>query len=149
MNAKTIKLLRRPAWLAGVAALFAVIGSLVMSGQNEVGVFAKGVAELAIIAPAIAETAAGAYKSTGARANKCVDCGVVESMREIDSPDASSGAHAQGRTILAMRGETAPDRAPTLEITIRLQDGSLRVLTDPSPANWRRGERVQIMAGAE
>jgi hypothetical protein len=34
-------------------------------------------------------------------------------------------------------------------ITIRLRDGSMRVITDAHPAKWRPGERVTLIAGME
>lgn len=63
--------------------------------------------------------------STVARARRCPDCGVVESMRDVAGT------------------QTEPGR----EITIRLQDGSMRVITDANPAKWRQGERVSIIPG--
>jgi hypothetical protein len=35
----------------------------------------------------------------------------------------------------------------TYEITLRLRDGSTHVHTDPTPRNWRRGERIVFIAG--
>jgi hypothetical protein len=62
-------------------------------------------------------------------ASKCAECGVIESMRRIDAPDEQTvGSYA---------------------ITIRLQDGSMRTITDTHPAKWRQGERVTLIGAAE
>ena len=63
----------------------------------------------------------------------CPECGVIQSAREIEVPGAAAG------TLTPPRG---------YEITVRLQDGSTQVITDPNPARWKSGERVSIIAGS-
>jgi hypothetical protein len=60
------------------------------------------------------------------RRPRCVECGWIESVREADAP----GAGSAGR-----------------EITVRLENGSSRVIVDDNPAAWRPGERVTIIDG--
>jgi outer membrane lipoprotein SlyB len=38
-------------------------------------------------------------------------------------------------------------RSANYEITVRLQDGSSRVMIDTNPGRWRLGERVKIIDG--
>jgi hypothetical protein len=44
--------------------------------------------------------------------------------------------------------ETRAGSARSYEITVRLADGSRRVIDHASPANWRPGERVIVIDGA-
>ena len=54
---------------------------------------------------------------------KCAECGLIESIRE-------TGKDSEGR-----------------EITVRLQDGSSRVMIDANPGRLRLGERVKVIDG--
>ncbi len=58
----------------------------------------------------------------------CAECGVIESVREID-------AH----------GERPAESTRSYEFTIRFQDGSRRVFTEATPRNWRSGTRVKVI----
>ena len=57
---------------------------------------------------------------------RCDKCAVIESMRWL-TPVGNSPA--------------------IYEITVRLRDGSTRVLSDPSPANWGIGEHMILIGG--
>lgn len=59
--------------------------------------------------------------------DRCRECGVVESMRALASMEASAGH----------------------EITVRLLDGSTRVLSDAGFASWRLGERIIVIGGPD
>lgn len=61
-------------------------------------------------------------KGLARRNVKCAECGLIESIREMD-------------------GHTGR------EITVRLQDGSSRVMIDANPGKLRLGERVKIIDG--
>ena len=89
--------------------------------------------------------AAPANETPRARAYRCAECGVIESTREIKASDETSGVTASARVAAGVEIQPKPVRS--YEITIRLQDGSMRVITDAHPAKWRRGERVNIIAG--
>jgi hypothetical protein len=54
---------------------------------------------------------------------KCAGCGSIESIRETDNESEAS------------------------EITIRLQDGSSRVMIDANPGGLRPGQRVKVIEG--
>ncbi len=142
MNTQVNKPLHLPRLIGGIAAILVsgiAIGSLAISAQGFNGVFVPARPPEATAAPAIA--------APRARALRCAECGVIESTREIEAPDERTGVGAPGRIVAG--GEIEGKRARNYEITIRLQDGSMRVITDANPARWRYGERVTIIAGAE
>jgi hypothetical protein len=141
MNTQANKPPHLPRLVGGIAAILVssiAIGSLAITAPGFNGVFASGEPPEAAAAPAVAAPPTRAYR--------CAECGVIESTREIEARDKSSRANASGR--IAAGGEIEETRARNYEITIRLQDGSMRVITDANPARWRYGERVTIIAGA-
>ena len=142
MNTQANKPLHLPRLVGGIAAILVsgiAIGSLAISAQGFNGVFAAAEPPEA--------TAATAIAAPRARALRCAECGVIESTREVEAPDEKTGVNASGR--IAAGGEIEGKRARLHEITIRLQDGSMRVITDANPASWRHGERVTIIAGLD
>ena len=129
-----------PLWVGGIAAILVsgiAIASLAISAQGFDG-FAEPIepAEPAA-APAIATPRARAYR--------CAECGVIESMRT--AADETTGVNAPARVAAGGGIEGKPAR--NYETTIRLQDGLRRVSTGGNPAKWRHGERVTIIAGAD
>jgi outer membrane lipoprotein SlyB len=77
----------------------------------------------------------------------CAECGEIVSFREIERHDEDTVPGAAG-------GETAgnadkPRANPTrnYEITIRMADGSSRVIDGANPARWRTGERLIVIDG--
>ena len=126
--------------IAGILVSGIAIASLAISarGSNTVSIPAEpleAVAEPAITAP-------------NARAYRCKECGMIESVRKIEIPDGLIQVHAPGRIAAGYRGEI--DGNPgRYAITIRLQDGSTRVITDARSARWRPGERVSLIGGME
>jgi hypothetical protein len=62
---------------------------------------------------------------------KCAECGLIESIRETER---------DSETI-------APAKSAGREITVRLQDGSSRVMIDTNPGRLRLGERVKVIDG--
>jgi hypothetical protein len=70
---------------------------------------------------------------------KCAECGAIVSIRQIDSDRTDVGVHA-GRS-----ANNAVRSANYYEITIRLRDGSKRVIAETNPAVWRVGERVSVI----
>jgi len=130
--------------VGGIVAILVsgiAIGSLAVSAQSSKGGFATAEPREVAAAPAIAAPRAHAYR--------CAECGVIESTREIEAPDGKIEAYASDRIAASNRGEIEGKPVRNYEITIRLQDGSMRVITDTDPARWRHGERVKIIAGAD
>jgi hypothetical protein len=68
-------------------------------------------------------------KGLARRSVKCAECGLIESIRKTESD---------------------PEAVPSIaghEITVRLQDGSSRVMIDANPRRFRLGERVKVIDG--
>jgi hypothetical protein len=113
---------RRPRLVAGLAAIL------------------LGTAALAVIAawdPAVAEHPVEVFapEQTRSAKAKCEECGVIISKREIEE-------QSDGKSL-----QSALNSSRRFEITVRLADGSRRVIDDISPANWRAGERVTLIDG--
>jgi hypothetical protein len=70
---------------------------------------------------------AGVVSDTPTRTN-CAGCGVIESVREIDA-----------------RGDQGAESTRGYEVTIRLQDGSMRVFNEATPRTWRSGTRIMVI----
>lgn len=152
MNAQAYKSLRLPLLTGGIAAILVsgvVIASLAFSGQGLDGVAQPAVApEAAAIAAGAAPAAPDAAPASRPRAYRCPECGVIESMREIAVPGEPAGIGAPARIAAGTRGENIKAKPlRSYEITIRLRDGSMRVITDARPAQWRYREPVIIIAG--
>jgi len=75
---------------------------------------------------------------------RCAECGVIVSMRGIELRNESTGFGATGRD----QDETPVKSTRSHELTIRLADGSSRVINAASPAKWRLGEHVIVIDGA-
>lgn len=102
----------------------------------------------------------------------CDNCGVVEDVREIDTPGAGSGLGAvaggvlgsvlghqlgngRGRTVMTVVGaaggalaghqvEKSINKSHIYELTIRFEDGTSRVIRQDSAPPWRAGDRVKV-----
>lgn len=77
---------------------------------------------------------------------RCAECGMFVSMREVESED--TGAGAAGGATAGSRDETRVKTTRRYEITIRMADGSTRVIGHANPARWRAGERLIVISGA-
>jgi len=144
MKTQPHNFLRRPLRVGGFAAILVsgiAIASLAISSQIFNGAFEAPVPPKAIAAPVLATPNAYTYR--------CDDCGVIESMRKVDTPDDHSGVGAPGRTAAGERGALEAGSLRNYEITIRMQDGSVRVIREAKSAHWRHGEPVTLIAGAD
>jgi hypothetical protein len=79
---------------------------------------------------------------------KCPGCGVIVSMREVDPQSEASALAAPDGVLASNPGEVRSAPARNHEITIRMADGSSRVINHASSASWRPGERVVVIDGA-
>lgn len=107
---------------------------------------------------------------------KCSNCGAIESVREISEKGEGSGLGAAGGAVVggvlghqvgggsgkqiatvvgavggAVVGNEVEKRVKTTksyDITVRLDDGSTRVVNEANPTTWRTGDRVRIVDGA-
>jgi len=116
---------------AGIAAVLVsgvAIGSFTFSSPQRDTVPASAEGAPAATAPTTAATRSARW---------CAGCGVIQSTRKISAADGSS---ANSRNHASQQGD---------EITVLLQDGSMRVITDANPAKWKHGERVSFIAGID
>lgn len=105
----------------------------------------------------------------------CRDCGVVESVREVAREGEASGLGAvaggvlgavlgnqvgggRGKDVATVLGgvggavaghqiEKSRNRQVDYEIVVRFDDGTSRVMTQPTQPAWRQGDRVRVVDG--
>ena len=77
---------------------------------------------------------------------KCAECGLIESIREVETGPETASSIPTGGPVVENRNRT-PVRSAGRQITIRLQDGSSRVIIDANPGRLRLGERVNVIDG--
>ena len=108
-------------------------------------------------------------------AAKCAECGVVQSVREIDAKGEGTGLGAvggavvggvlgsqvgggDGKKVMAVVGavggavagneiEKRVKATRSYEITVRFDDGTSRVITEPHATSWRAGDKVRVING--
>jgi len=106
---------------------------------------------------------------------RCLECGVIESTREIDVRGDGTGLGAVGGAVVggvlghqvgsgrgndvatvlgAVGGAVAGNQiekqarsTKTYEITVRFEDGSSRVINEANPPTWRTGDKVKVVNG--
>ncbi len=90
----------------------------------------------------LADVAARGASADPAR-RRCPECGVIASMREIavSDPGARDRAGAGRRTAMPVKP------ARRYEFTVRLSDGSQRLITEANRTSWRIGERLTVIDG--
>jgi outer membrane lipoprotein SlyB len=165
---------------AGISAVMGWIPSSIGSGSAATAQMAatpektpaqpalpeKRHASTAKTAPAPAQIASSA---------SCVDCGVIESVREVDTKGKPTGLGGVGGAVVggllgnqlgagrgrdamtvvgavggAVAGNEIEKRAKatkSYQITERFDDGSSRVFSESRPPAWRAGDRVRIVDG--
>lgn len=107
---------------------------------------------------------------------RCAECGVVQSVREIETKGEGTGLGAVGGAVVggllghqvgggsgkkiatvvgavggAVAGNEVEKRVKSgksYEITVRFEDGSSRVIQEASTPSWRAGDRVKVINGA-
>lgn len=113
--------------------------------------------------------------SSAPAAAKCSSCGVIESVREVSSGGEGSGLGAAGGAVVggllghqvgggsgkqiatvvgavggAVAGNEVEKRVKSTrsyDITVRLDDGSTRVISEANQPSWRNGDHVKIIDG--
>jgi hypothetical protein len=85
-------------------------------------------------------------KKFARRKVRCDECGLIESIRETAGHGDAIPHRAAGGPVAKNRSAT-PVKSASREITVRLEDGSRRVIIDANPAKWRLGERVIVING--
>lgn len=180
-------------WIAGIAlTLFCATGIAAlmgwipnsMGGSGDTTVLGQPAANTApAVIPkahraAAARTAAAAEPAPArvAAIAACAECGVIESVREIDAKGQGSGLGAVGGGVLggllgnqvgggrgkdvmtvvgvvggAVAGNEVEKRvkaSKSYEVTVRLHDGSSRVISEASLPIWHIGDKVKVVNGA-
>ena len=105
----------------------------------------------------------------------CRECGVIESVNEIEKAGEGSGLGAvaggvvgaiagkqvgggRGRNVMSVLGavggayaghqiEKNARNVKSYDVTIRFEDGSTRTLSQATPPAWRAGDRVRLVNG--
>lgn len=94
-----------------------------------------------------AQTGPGEAAGNARAKGRCAECGVIVSVREIDARDEGAGPGATSGAVAGNQDEL-PVTSRHYAITVRLADGSSRVINDANPASWRPGERLIVIDGA-
>lgn len=80
---------------------------------------------------------------------RCVECGSIVSTRIVEDGNLHAQRVGAGSSAEQAREAQIIVLVPTRhEISIRMSDGSIRVINSDRPAGWRTGERVILIAGA-
>jgi hypothetical protein len=87
-------------------------------------------------------------KALARRKAGCEECGVIESIRETQGHGKAAVLVASARPV-AENQNRASMRPASREITVRLEDGSSRVIVDRNPGTLRLGERVKVIDGID
>ena len=105
----------------------------------------------------------------------CMECGIVESMREVEKKGEGTGLGAvaggmgglilgrqvgngSGQRLAGVLGaaggafaghqiEKSAKTTKSYEVYLRMEDGSFRTVASATPPTWRTGERVRIVNG--
>jgi len=103
-----------------------------------------------------AQAAVAQTPTTSKRRNRasCAECGVIESMRQIESSGDAIGQSTA--TVAASVAGRKPARAivanvstvKRYEFTVRFRDGSNRIFNDTSPRDWPLGSKVIVIGGS-
>lgn len=78
---------------------------------------------------------------------RCAGCGVIVSLRKIEIHNKINDMDSYSEVMAGNRNKAQDKSAGRRELTIRLADGSTRVINETSPARWRLGEHVIVIDG--
>lgn len=176
METQAKKSLHPLMWIAGIALIvFCGAGVAAFMGWITSSAGKPGEPSLAgkLDKPRSVEKARAAAKTPVAAS--CAECGVVQSVREIETKGEGSGigaaggavvggvlgnqvGHGDGRKVATVVGavggavvgheiEKRVKSTKSYEITVRFEDGSSRVITEPDATAWRAGDKVKVVNG--
>lgn len=155
---------------AGVSAL---MGWIPTSTSRTID--APAIAALDKPAAASAKTAPAKAPATHLAAVKCAECGVIQSVREVEAKGEGSGLGAVGGAVAggvlgsqlgggngkkimtvvgavggAVAGNEIEKRVKTTkhyEVTVLFNDGTSRTITEANPPQWHDGDKVKVING--
>jgi outer membrane lipoprotein SlyB len=175
METQTMKSPHPLVWVAAIALIvFCGAGIAAFMGWIPTSM-GKPADDAALARQSKASPKVAPAKAPVAVAARCAECGVIQSVREIDAKGQGSGVgaaggavvggvlgnqvgHGDGRTIAtvigavggAVAGNEIEKRVKTsksYEITVRFDDGSSRVFTEAHAPSWRSGDKVKVVNG--
>jgi len=162
---------------AGIAAIMGWIPTSLGQGNASVEIATPGKLATGATAPEYkrSQPAASPVAQRGVTGHSCADCGVIESTRAVKSKGEGTGIGAVGGAVVgglvgnqvgAGRGNTVATAIGAVggavagnevekrvksttayEVTVRLDDGSSRVVSGGSSSAWHPGDRVKIVSG--
>ena len=77
----------------------------------------------------------------------CIDCGVVLAVTEVNVMGHGSGVGAVAGGVAGHQIERQARSAKRYDISVRMSDGSVKVLSTDTPPAVRNGERVHVREG--
>lgn len=167
------------AWVAGIALiLFSAIGIGAFMGWIPNSM--SDPSDKVVVAPKATSSAPVRAKAHPApvqiASNRCAECGVIESVREINIKGEGSGLGAVGGAVVggvlgnqvgggrgkdvmtvvgAVGGAVAGHEVEkqvkatrSYAVTVRFNDGSSRVINEANAPGWRVGDKVKVINGA-
>jgi len=172
-------------WVAGIAVtVFSAVGVAAIMGWiptssggpgEKMAVARQSAAPAKPAAPGMRAAPVQVVDNAPAKAS-CAECGVIESIRELEARGESSGLGVVGGAVVggvlghqvgggtgkkiatvagavggAVAGNEIEKRmksGKSYEITVRFEDGSSRVIPEASAPVWRIGDRVKVVNGA-
>src|SRR5476651_1902658 len=121
--------------VAGIAAIMGWIPALMGHPGDNTGLTIPGKLSTVEARPVVAKTQPApsrAAKNAPTPAT-CADCGVIEFTRVTIRKDEGSGVGAAGAAVAGNAGEKRLKSSESYDITVRLDDGSSRVINEGDP----------------
>jgi hypothetical protein len=156
-----------PVWIAGIGLCALIILGIVVIDRSMPVSYAGIPDESGLPTHDAEASGAEGARAANAQANRavalphamhrryrarCPECGVVESMREIEHSGDGDGQGAielDGAPRACGSALTVdPTAAHCFESTVRFSDGSRMVLEEASPRMWRAGSRLMVIGRA-
>jgi outer membrane lipoprotein SlyB len=162
-------------WIAGIA-LIAFCGAGIAAFMGWIPGTAGEPAEPALATKLDQPRAAASARAPAPVAAACLQCGIVQSVVEVDDKGKATGigvaggaavggvlgsqvGHGDGRKLAtvvgavggAVLGNDIERRARSVkryEVTVRMESGAIRVITEDVQPAWRAGDTVRIVDGA-
>ena len=149
METQARKPLHPLVWIAGIALIvFCGAGAAALMGWIGTG---KAVEQSPIAKLDKAPAAERRHAAAKIPVAVCLECGVVQSVQEVDTKGTGSGV---GAVVGAVAGgllgneiEKQVKTTKTFEIAVRFDDGSNRVITEATASPWRVGDKVKVVNG--
>jgi outer membrane lipoprotein SlyB len=173
MNTESRKPLHPLMWAAGIA-IVVVCGAGAAALMGWIPGSAGKPADASLDGK-LAKSPAAQKARAPAKIAVCSECGVIQSVQEIDTKGKGSGVGAVGGAVVggvvgnqvghgdtrkiatvvgAVGGAVVGNEiekhvrsTKSWEITVRFDDGSTRVLTEDVATSWRAGDKVKVVNG--